>query len=297
MPRKSASGTRGLRKIHDRQCRNRRATRARPTACACPWYGRYQGLAVPLARWCGQTVDPHELGPARLVLARVVAAIDAKTFDPAGEHRTRTSGTTFGEYIEDWWKDELEKQQKALTTKLPAVLNVIATSPLGTTALHALTTEQIEEWLTAQRKARRWGKKSYNEYLRIIRRFLDRAVTRRSIRFNPVRAIERMKGVDDHRGELRHFRLDEDLEAKLFAVVDQLNRAQSPNTRSKLTQEKADTIRERAAAGTLQKTLAGRVQGVRHGRQPDRRRHDLEPGAPDDHDEGVRNASPAHCGL
>ena len=69
-----------------------------------------------------------------------------------------------------------------------------------------------------------------------------------------------MKGADEHRGELRHFRLDEDLEAKLFAVVDQLNRTQYPNRRSKLTQEKADTIQQRAAAGTLQKTLAGQFK-------------------------------------
>ena len=133
MPRKSTSGTRGLRKIHDRECRNRRSTRARPTACACPWlHGRYQSLArCRMAQdACGETVDPHELGPARIVFARVVhAAIDATgaSTRPGGE--TRTSGTTFKEYIEEWWKDELDRKQRPRQARLlHRVVNVIATS-------------------------------------------------------------------------------------------------------------------------------------------------------------------------
>jgi hypothetical protein len=59
----------------------------------------------------------------------------------------------------------------------------------------------------------------------------------------------------DQRGELRHFRLDEDIEAKLLEACALLDRTQAPNKR-KLTQEKAEAIRERAAAGTPQKELA-----------------------------------------
>jgi len=253
---KNLSGTTGLVKIHGRDCRATRGGKGRPTACRCPWYGKYQGHVVHLARWSGKEVDPRELGPARLVFTRIKSAIDDKSFDPAGEHKTRTSGQTFAEYIDDWWIDYVEEQQLASAKgSLKDVVGVIKRGPLGQAALHDLTTDLIEEWLSTTRKARKWGKKNYNEYLALIVRLLDRAVARRKIKFNPARAIERMKGVNDHRGELRHFRLDEDIEAKLFEVAPLLNRTQRPN-RNKLTQEKADAIRARATKGTLQSTIA-----------------------------------------
>jgi len=259
MPRTSKSGTRGLVKHHSQQCR-RQSLDARLTACGCAWYARYGGREVHLARWCGQKVDPHDVGAARKVFTRVAAAIDDKTFDPAGEHKTLTSGQTFRDYIEDWWRDELEKRDlppELDKHPLPAVENVIARSALGRTALHDLATEPIEAWLLAERRARKWSKKTYNEYRRLLQRFLERAVVRRKIKFNPVRAIEPLKGVNDHRGEYRHFRLDEDVEEQLFAVVSQLNRPLGrPNKPTKLTQEKADALRAAAGRGVNRAQLA-----------------------------------------
>jgi len=267
----AASGTKGLRKVHRPGCSRPR----RLTDCDCAWLGRYKGRQVTLAKWSGKSVSPREVGPAKIVLGRMIALIDAGDFDPAGEHRTSTSKQTLAEFIEDWWIDYVEKHglaKDSLRCQCEVLAGVpigrddkatekrhdtIRPSAIGRTALHDLSTEQIERWLHAEAKARAWGRKTWNEYHALLQRLLERAVVRRRLKYNPVRAIERMRGVSAQRGELRHVRLDEDLEARLFAVVDQLNRTQAPNTRSKLTQAIADEIRRRAEGGTTpQKDLA-----------------------------------------
>jgi hypothetical protein len=75
------------------------------------------------------------------------------------------------------------------------------------------------------------------------------------ITHNPIRQIETRRAT-----EPEHFKnrvLIEEIEDRLFAVVDQLNRVQhGPNTRGKLTMEKADAIRARVAGGEPQKAIA-----------------------------------------
>jgi integrase len=74
------------------------------------------------------------------------------------------------------------------------------------------------------------------------------------ITHNPIPQIETRRAT-----EPEHFKnrvLVEEVEDRLFAV-DQLNRVQhGPNTRGKLTVEKADAIRARVAGGEPQKVIA-----------------------------------------
>ena len=58
--------------------------------------------------------------------------------------------------------------------------------------------------------------------------------------------------------EPAHFkvRLEEPVEDKLFAVVEQLNRVQHGPTKARLTQQDAEAIRARVAAGETQKAVA-----------------------------------------
>jgi|SRR5579872_527691 len=256
MPRASQSNTTGLYKPHTRACRARPGER-RVTACRCPWYGRYGNHVVQLSRWAGQAIDPHDLTAARKVFTRMVAAIDAHAFDPAGEFKTRTSGTTLKEFIEEWWKDRLELrglEPDLDEHPMPSQWNVVATGTLGREALHDLTTDAIADWLKTQRTTRKWGNKSYNEYRQMLQRFLNRAVERRTLKFNPVLAIKPLKAVDKQRGELKHFRLDEDIEDALFRACPRLNRPYLH--RAKLTYDQAETIRARVAAGETGAALA-----------------------------------------
>src|SRR6185369_4726517 len=71
---------------------------------------------------------------------------------------------------------------------------------------------------------------------------------------NPVAAIAVRVAVEPEHFKQRH--LLEDVEDKLFVVVDQLNRPQQRPNRNKLTQETADAIRVALAAGQTGKALA-----------------------------------------
>ena len=66
MPRRPCSGTPGLFKKHARGC-----VAAGPTQCDCPWYGKYKQIAVNLARWSNQYVDPRRKQHAIVVLNRL----------------------------------------------------------------------------------------------------------------------------------------------------------------------------------------------------------------------------------
>ena len=87
---------------------------------------------------------------------------------------------------------------------------------------------------------------------------------------NPVAEIDpRVVYQPEH---FKHRHLIEDVEDRLFAVVDQLNRPQHRPNRTKLTQEKAQAIRTALTAGASGKALAAEygvspaiISSVRHG--------------------------------
>lgn len=71
MPRRGASGTKGLYKKHNAQCTNE----GDPTRCDCAWWGKYKGIRRSLAQWSGQSVDPFRKAHAATVFNRLKVLI------------------------------------------------------------------------------------------------------------------------------------------------------------------------------------------------------------------------------
>jgi integrase-like protein len=257
MPRRGASGTKGLIKRHH-GCKP-----GPPTRCDCQWRGRYKGEEVRLAVWAKCRLDPHTKGEAVKVLNRFLTAVDNGTFDPAGE-RVLGAKQTLATFIDEW-KSRYAEEHGLSMRGLGGQLNVIATGRLGDCTLEYLAgaSQEIEEWLHVTGKARKWSAKTWNEYHGVLNRLFTRATKwqiggKPRIAINPMAYIERRRKVaqPDHFKQ-RH--LVEDVEDRLFVVVDQLNTAR-PSTRGKLTQEQADEIRAQLAAGTPGAEVAARFK-------------------------------------
>jgi hypothetical protein len=247
-----------------------------PTDCRCEWRGRYRKQEVVLSKWARCKIDPRTKGEAIVVLNRFVAALDAGTFDPAGERPIQGSAQTLSGFIAEWkthWADE----RGLSANSLEPMLNVLATGRLGAFSLEQLAgeSEEIERWLNATSKARRWTAKPWNEYHGLLNRILKRATLWKSngkprLAANPMAAIERKVQIEPDHFKARH--LVEDVEDRLFTVVDELNRPQHRPNRNKLTQDKADAIRRELAEGQGGIVLAAKygvsaavVSAVKHG--------------------------------
>jgi hypothetical protein len=262
VPRRTKSGIPGLGKMHVRGC----SRPTRPEKCGClAWTGYHKGEFQVLHKWSGKAIAAHDKKGADVVFARMKTAIEGKTFDKAGERKTSIGGTSLFDWIESWWNTDVVDDAEAGTFKLNvsgliAEVNLIKNGALAQRSLQDLATkggiEEIDQWLKAKRKARKWSGKTFNEYRRLLLHLFQRAVERQVILFNPVAAIKREKGVDSQREELRHFRMTrEGLQQALLDACPKLNRAQCPN-QNKLTQEKADAIRAKVEGGALQKDMA-----------------------------------------
>lgn len=254
MARRAPSGTKGLIKQHH-GCPTGRP----PTSCDCEWMGRYRQQRVVLSKWARRTIDPRTKTIAILVLNRFIAAVDAGTFDPAGERPAVGTAETLSSFLTEWQTHYAEVQ--GLTqNSLASMLHVLSSGALGGHSLEYLAgnSQEIERWLNTTGKTRRWSNKTWNEYRGLLLRVLAQATVwkvngKARLATNPVRDIAvRVADAPEHFKQ-RH--LVEDVEDRLFAVVDQLNRPRKA-THSKLTPETADAIRAGRAAGQSGKDLA-----------------------------------------
>ncbi|RPH52614.1 MAG: hypothetical protein EHM91_00110 [Planctomycetota bacterium] len=266
MPTRTPSGTKGLIKRHVRGCPNDRTT---PTKCGCEWRGRYKRQEVGLAKWAGVTVNPKLIGPAREVFARMITAIDGKSFDPAGEVAALGTEQRFHTLIDEYITSHVDTAgldgAPLTSTGLRSSLKVIQTVAAGGTVLGMLTLEalvatpaRIQNWLNAAQKDRAWKAKTWRYYYGNLYAICEWATMRktngvpRMVR-NPMKEITPPTlGKYEQLG-----RIYEDLEDRLFAALETLNAPlHVPNGRAKLDQAQADAIRAEVAAGTAQKDVA-----------------------------------------
>ena len=269
MPRKPSSGTRGLGKQHT--CGKQPTN---PARCGCSWRGRYKGHNVVLAQWAKCDVDPYSKGKAEAVLSRMRTAINNDDFDPAGERPAQGTDQTLQAFIDHVWiprvADDEDDPQTA--TSLKPMLGVISKSRIGAMSLKRLVTavEDIEEWLKAEGRSRKWSAKTWNGYHELLHRVCKQAVRWKRMATNPMAQIDRRVSQKPDHFKARH--LVEDVEDRLFAVVEQLNRPQHRPNRGKLTQAQADAIRAALAAGQSGVTVAAAfkvspsvVSAIKHG--------------------------------
>jgi integrase len=265
MPKRTPSGTKGLMKRHVRGC----TTRETPSRCACEWRGRYKRQEVGLSQWSGTTVDPRTVTGAREVFARMVTAIDDKSFDPKGEVAPLGTDDRFRTLINEYITAHVERaglDGAPLTgTGLLPCLNVIKTVAADGVCLGLQTNEALvatptlsQDWLNAMQRQKGWKPKTWNYYYGLLFSICEWATMRKT---NGVPRMVRNPIKEFAKYNLGHYeqigRIYEDLEDRLFAACKTLNApTHLPNARAKLTQEQADAIRAAVAGGARQKDVA-----------------------------------------
>lgn len=244
--------------------------------CGCQWSVYYRGIEKVLSAWTGKPIDPRSKRDAIDALNRCKAAIDNGTYDPTGERLAVGSDQTLAAFIDEWITGYAEARGlagvrrdatgKAVRTSLRCELDVIKASPLGALTLEQAATaeDRIAEWLTAKARARKWSSKTFNEYHGLLSTLFKQAQVwlttdgQPRIARNPMLAITRkIYFRPDH--FTKRF-LDEEVERKLIAACDQLDRPQHKPNRNKLTQADADAIRARLVAGARGVDLARAYQ-------------------------------------
>jgi hypothetical protein len=254
MGRRAPSGTKGLIKQHHGCAKGRP-----PTSCDCAWMGRYRQQRVVLSKWARCKIDPRTKTTAIKVLNRFFAAVDGQTFDPAGERPALGTAETLSRFLTEW-QTHYADAQGLTQNSLASMLNVLSRSALGGHSLEYLAgnAQEIERWLNATAKTRRWSNKTWNEYRGLLLRVLKQATVwtvngTPRLAMNPVAGITARVALAPEHFTQRH--LVEDVEDRLFDVVEQLNRPRLA-THAKLTPETADAIRAGRAAGQSGKALA-----------------------------------------
>jgi integrase len=256
MPQRSKSGTKGLHKNHTRGCPNKGG---RPTACDCPWYGKYKSIFLSLAKWTGKEISPRELKAAQKALTRLKAAIDNKTFRAEGEQYSGGSETSFNDYVKEWrthYAEEQDLDMGAIESRLKPLqkqfgecsLKYLADSPTD-----------IERFLNALAKERKWSNNTWNRAYELLHSMFEQALKWKTggvprMPVNPMVFIEKKVGTR----KKFDVRLEEDVEARLFAACDHLDEPAQLRPK-KLNWDKVQEIRDAVAAGEPQKLVAARL--------------------------------------
>lgn len=254
MPRRAVSRIKGLYKKHNLRCQN---ARHKPTACDCPWYGTYRGTTKGLAAWAAKQVDPRTKTDAEAVLRRLKTAVDERIYSPEGEQRSLGSRQLFADFVLEW-KTHHAEERGLTANSLPSMLKVL-TEGLGSLTLEHLAGNptQIERWLNRTAEQRNWSANTWNRYYGLLSTLFVRATRWRSngvcrMAENPMASIERRVGPKKKFG----VRIEEGTEDRLFAACDELNRPQYAPHSNRLDWDKAEAIRQRAAAGEPQVSVA-----------------------------------------
>jgi len=225
--------------------------------CGCPWWGRYKKQRVSLKKWSGQSIATKDA--ARAVLRRIMAAIDARTFDRRGERPTEPEGgITFGTFLDDYTTRHIEGDN--LTSNSTLAYVAMFREAFGDRPLAKLSrsSEVWEDWLRDTAKDRKWSAANYNRYLEHGRAMFNWAIRQKLAEANPFLDLA-AKPVSN----TRERRITTDQEAKLFECCALLDRA--PDAGRKFTREIVDRVRARVAAGEQQKAVAlsvGMSRGV-----------------------------------
>ena len=251
MPKRSRSGIPNLYKKHTGNCRTRD-----PLKCDCPWYGKYKGVLVNLAKWSGQFVDPRRRQHAVVVINRLRTAIDEHFFRAEGEFEVLGGRQTLSQFIVEW-KEHYAKVHDLDFASITPMLRAIDRD-FGSYTLEYMSNAslQIERWLNDLQRQRKWADNTWNRYYQMFNSLFVRAIKWRNgnvvrMTLNPMASIDRRVGCK------RKFRVrvEESIEDRLFAACDRLGDVK-PTKWQKLDWEKAAEIRRRAATGESQLTIA-----------------------------------------
>lgn len=255
MPQRSKSGTKGLHKNHNRGCPNKGG---KPTGCDCPWYGKYKDVFQSLAKWSGKEVPPREKKPAQEVLTRLKAAIDNNTYRPEGEQYSGGSETSFDDYVKEW-KTHYAEEQNLHMGSIESRLKPVQ-AKFGACSLKYLaeSPQDIERFMNALARERGWSNNSWNRLYELLHSMFERALKWKTGGV-PRMPVNPMVFIEKRVGSTKKFdvRLEEDVEARLFAACEQLDGPTQLRPK-KLTAEKAQAIRDAVAEGETQKSVAER---------------------------------------
>ena len=260
MPQVAKSNVKGLYKHHNRKCSNKGG---KPTKCDCPWYGYYRGVYKGLAEWCGQEVDPRSRPAAEKALNRLKTAVDHKTYSPLGEQRSLGSGQRFKDFVTEW-KTHYAEAHGLTSNSLEPMLGLLVDgfenfSGLGNFTLEHLAgaSLQIERWLNAAQKEKKWSDNTWNRYYGLLNTLFNRALKWKTSGVSRM-AINPMASIDRRTGTKKKFetRIEESIEQALIDACDKLNRPQHKPHSERLNWDIVNDIRQRVEAGEQQKTIA-----------------------------------------
>jgi site-specific recombinase XerD len=233
-------------------------TEARPgpivtvTCRACPWWGRCKRARVSLEKWSGSPIANKEA--AKKVLARMVAAVLAQSFDKRGERKVDLSaGMTFDVFLTDYTKSHVEED--GLTSNSTSSYVKVFRKRFGEQHLSTLSRDPytFETWLKDQCQKEEWANATYNRYVEHGRAMFNWAKARKFVDENPFLHI----GAKPEHNK-RERRITPEQEQELFNACERLDTL-TPTKPSKVTPELLERIRARAASGELQKDIAAEV--------------------------------------
>jgi integrase len=191
------------------------------------------------------------------VLNRLKAAVDNRTYSPAGEQQSLGSGQRFSEFVKEWQTHYAEAYGLS-SNSLDPMLGVLVDG-LGTYTLEQLAgaSLQIERWLNKSQKERNWSDNTWNRYYELLSTVLNRA-TRWKTNGVARMAQNPMLGIERRVGAKKKFRtrIEEAAEDKLFAACEKLNRPQHKPHSKLLNWEKVEEIRKRVTEGEPQARVA-----------------------------------------
>ena len=151
-----------------------------------------------------------------------MAAVDAGTFSPEGEQQSLGSGQRLSEFIKEWQTHYAEKYDLT-SNSLGPMLSVIS-GGLGSFSLEHLVAhpEYIERWLNRMQTERKWSENSWNRYYELLHSLFNRAIRWKRLKANPMLTIDKRVGAK----RKSDVRIEEDVEDRLLAACDELNRPQ-----------------------------------------------------------------------
>jgi hypothetical protein len=217
--------------------------------CSDPWWGRFRGRRVNLARWAQIRIPSKDL--ARATLGRMIDRVTSGTFNPRGEQTILSGeGMTFATFLDEYETRHVE--QDGLSSNSTSAYLAVFRRAFGDQGLVPLSKAPYvwESWLKDTQAEKEWSAASFNRYYQHGRAAFNWALKRKLVAENPFLAFEPKAET-----ARRNVRITQDQEQALLDQCALLGLAVNQKGR-KLSPEAVSEIRIRAARGEPQKALA-----------------------------------------
>lgn len=164
------------------------------------------------------------------------------------------------EFIKEW-KTHYAEKYDLTSNSLDSMVGVISDELGGFSLEHlAAHPEHIERWLNRMQKERKWSENTWNRYYEQLNTLFNRAIRWKRLKADPMLTIDKRVG-SKRKSDVR---IEEDIEDRLLAACDDLNRPQHKPHSKRLTWEKVEEIRRRVSEGETQSAVAA-VFGISTG--------------------------------